>query len=195
MLQLQEIHLGEQHMSANSSSRYSTVAIIFHWLIAILVIVNWRIAEAAEHLQMPEKAEVFGNHKALGMLILVLSLGRLAWRLGHKPPPMPEQASGWEKTLAKSVHVIFYILLIGLPIGGWLASSLTGRPIDFFGIFTIPMLPVGENPEAGKAIFEAHATGGSIMIYLIVLHVLGALKHSFIDKIPGLSRMWFGGSR
>jgi cytochrome b561 len=80
-------------------------------------------------------------------------------------------------------------------LGGWYANSLSGREIDFFGMFVIPALPVGENPDAGKAIFELHATGGSIMIYLIALHILGALKHTFIDKIPGISRMLprFGG--
>lgn len=178
-----------------AQARYSTVAMIFHWVIAILVIWNWRIAENAEHAEMPLKAEIFADHKALGILILVLTLGRLAWRLTHKPPPPPEGMATWEKALSRTVHVIFYVLLIGLPLGGWYANSLSGREIDFFGMFVIPALPVGENPDAGKAIFELHATGGSIMIYLIALHILGALKHTFIDKIPGISRMLprFGG--
>ncbi|MBB3033159.1 cytochrome b [Alteriqipengyuania lutimaris] len=181
-------------MITERRSRYSTGAMIFHWLIAILVIVNWRIAESAEHLEGAEKGAVFANHKALGMLILALTLGRLAWRLTHPLPRLPENYAKWERVLARATHVIFYVLLIGLPLGGWLASSLVDRPIDFFGLFTIPMLPVGTDSDLGGAIFDAHATGGTIMIYLIVLHTLGALKHTFIDRDLGIFRMLpFGG--
>lgn len=177
-------------MTELSQSRYSTVAMLFHWLIAILVIWNWRIAENAEHAASREEAiAIFADHKALGIIILVLTLGRLVWRLGHKAPPMSKLVPQWQRTLGKAVHVIFYILLIGLPLGGWYANSLSGREIDMFGLFTIPPFPVGQNPEAGKAIFDLHATGGSIMIYLIALHILGALKHTFIDKVNGIGRM------
>lgn len=177
-------------MTELSQSRYSTVAMLFHWIIAILVIWNWRIAENAEHAASREEAiAIFADHKALGIIILALSVGRLVWRLGHKAPPMSSLIPQWQQKAAKALHIIFYILLIGLPIGGWLANSLSGREIDMFGMFTIPALPVGENPDAGKAIYEAHATGGSIMIYLIALHILAALKHTFIDKVNGIGRM------
>ena len=90
---------------------------------------------------------------------------------------------------ARTVHVVFYVLLIALPLGAWIANSLTGRSIDMFGLFTIPPLPLGENKSLGSAIFSAHATGGSIFIYLIGLHILGALKHTFFDKNGGIFRM------
>ena len=181
-------------MNIGNQKRYSIGAMIFHWLIAVLVIVNWRIAESAEHLSGPEKGSVFANHKALGMLILVLTLGRLAWRFTHPLPSLPNNYAPWERTLARATHVIFYVLLVGLPLGGWLASSLALRPVDFFGLFTIPMLPVGENKDLAGTIFDAHKTAGTIMIYLIGLHILGALKHTFIDKDLGIFRMLpFGG--
>ena len=66
---------------------------------------------------------------------------------------------------------------------------LSGREIDMFGIFVIPPLPIGENTEAAKAIFGLHATGGNVFIYLIALHILGALKHTFFDKNGGIFRM------
>lgn len=177
-------------MTDAAQRRYSTGAMLFHWVIAIAVIVNWRIAEAAEHTDdIPEKIALFGNHKALGITILLLTLGRLAWRWTHPVPPLPSGLAAWEKALARTVHTIFYVLLIGLPIGGWLANSLTGRDIDFFGLFTIPPLPVGSNEELGGSIFDMHALGGEIFIYLIGLHILGALKHTFIDKNGGIFRM------
>lgn len=173
----------------DTARRYSIGAMIFHWVIAIAVIVNWRIAENAEHAEMPEKAAIFADHKALGILILMLTVGRLLWRWTHPVPPLPSDLAKWEATLARAVHIIFYVLLIGLPLGGWVANSLAGREIDMFGLFTIPPLPVGDDPEAAKTIFGLHATGGSVFIYLIALHILGALKHTFFDKSGGIFRM------
>ncbi|GAA4035129.1 cytochrome b [Parerythrobacter jejuensis] len=177
-------------MTVTGRSKYSTGAMIFHWVIAVAVIVNWRFAEAAEHAATRElAAPIWANHKALGITILVLTLARLAWRLTHKVPPLPDTMKSWERVLSRTVHVIFYAMLIGLPIGGWLGSSYFGGGVDVFGLFSLPALPVGENPDAGKAIFGFHSTGGEILIYLIGLHILGALKHTFIDKSGGLSRM------
>ena len=170
--------------------RYSGVAMALHWIIAIAVIAIWRIAEAAEHAgTREESAAIMVHHKALGITVLVLTLIRLAWRLSHKAPPLPDNYASWERVLARSVHVIFYVMLIGLPLGAWLATSFYGSTIDYWGLFTVPALPVGENPDAGKAIFGLHKTGGSILIYLIGLHILGALKHMVVDKDGTLWRM------
>ena len=168
--------------------RYSGVAMAFHWAIAILVIMNWQIAERAHELRGPDGAAVMGYHKAWGMLILALALGRLIWRLTHPVPPLPSYYAAWEKMLARTVHIIFYVLIIGLPLGAWYANSLGGKPVDFFGLFTIPALPVGENKKLGHSIFEIHQTGGMILIYLAGLHILGALKHTFSTRDGELFR-------
>lgn len=177
-------------MSDANQAKYSTGAMIFHWVIAILVIWNWRIAEAAEGAASRQEAiAIFADHKALGILILVLTAARLGWRLTHPVPALPDRYAGWEKTLSRVVHILFYVMLIGLPLGGWMANSLSGREIDFFGMFVIPALPVGVNEEAGKAVFDLHATGGKALLILVGLHIVGALKHTFVDKVGGLSRM------
>ncbi|MGB3165717.1 MAG: cytochrome b/b6 domain-containing protein [Alteraurantiacibacter sp.] len=80
-------------------------------------------------------------------------------------------------------------LLIGLPVGGWLANSLAERSVDMFAQFTIAPLPIGTNEGLAETIFDAHKLGGSIMVYLIALHLLGALKHTFIDRDGGIFRM------
>lgn len=176
-------------MKADAGRRYSRGAMIFHWLIAILVIMNWRIAEAAEHSEGAIKAEIFNYHKAWGILILVLTLGRLLWRWTHPVPPLSPGLKPWEAKLARFVHVLFYVLLIGLPLGGWLANSLGGREVDFFGMFTVPALPVGENKDLGGQIFDIHAAGAKFLLILVALHVAGALKHTFWDKDGTLFRM------
>lgn len=179
-------------MSDTAQARYSTGAIVFHWLIAILVIVNWRIAEGAEHLEGAAKAAAIAPHKAIGITILVLSALRLLWRLTHTPPALPIQLARWEKALARAMHGIFYVLLIGLPVGGWLASSYAGVPIDYFGLFNVPLLPVSENIDQAKSVIGAHKSGGGLLLILIAIHVLGAAKHHFIDKLPSFARMWPG---
>jgi len=170
-------------------SRYSTGAIVLHWAIAIAVIVTWRIAESAEHASEAQEDAIMADHMAVGMLILLLTALRLIWRLTHTQPAFPHELAGWERVAARIVHFTFYLLLVGLPLMGWLGSSMEGEAIDVFGAFTIPGLPVGPNRGLGHEILEVHGTLGQVMLYLIVLHVLGALKHHFVDRNGELYRM------
>jgi cytochrome b561 len=172
-----------------STSRYSIGAMVLHWAIAIAVIWDWRLADAAEHAPRGQHFAVLQPHFALGMVILVLTLIRLIWRWTHKAPPFPSDLAPWERWLAKAVHVIFYVLLLGLPLMAWIGTSMWNQPTDFFGWFTIPNLPFAENRGTGHELQELHGTLGEVMLWLIVLHVLGALKHQFWDKDGDLYRM------
>ena len=171
-------------------ARYSAVAMAFHWIIAVLVIWNWRLAENAEHAADRATAmAVMDNHKAIGITILALTVCRLAWRITHPLPPLPHNYAGWEKVLARTTHIVFYALLVLLPLGAWLANSMSGRSIDMFGLFEIAPLPLGQNDSLAKTLFGLHGTVAGLMIWLIGLHVLGALKHTFVDKDGGIFRM------
>lgn len=171
------------------TKRYSTGAMILHWAIAIAVIWDWRLAEAAEHAPRGEHFAVLQPHFALGMAILVLTVVRLIWRLIHPAPPFSSDLARWEKVLARMVHVVFYVLLIGLPLMAWIGTSMWNQPTDFFGWFTIPNLPFAENRRTGHDLQELHGTLGEVMLWLIVLHVVGALKHQLWDKDGDLYRM------
>jgi cytochrome b561 len=163
---------------------------ILHWATAIAVIVNWRLAENAEHAATQEEGyAIMGQHFALGMTILGLTVLRIIWRLVKRPPPLAASVKGWEAVVAKTVHLIFYVLLIGLPLGGWIAGSLYGTGVDMFGLFTVPALPAPLNEDLGHEIYEIHGTLGQAMLLLIALHVLGALKHHFIGRDGNLYRM------
>ena len=176
-------------MQTEQGRRYSGVAMLLHWVTAVLVIMNWQIAERAEDFDGPLRGEIMNYHKAFGMTILALTLVRLAWRLAHPSVVRTPDLKRWERLLAKTVHILFYVLLIGLPLGGWLATSLMDRPVDFFGLFTIPELPVGSNKDLGGEVYDVHETGAKFMLLLIVLHVAGALKHTIIDRDGTLWRM------
>lgn len=171
------------------TTRYSAVAMALHWIIAIAVIVDWRLADAAEHAPRGQHFAVLQPHFALGMAILVLTVIRLLWRLRHRPPLLAKHLAPWEAILAKLVHYVFYALLLGLPLMAWIGTSMMRQPIDFFGLFTIPNLPTPATRGPGHELTELHGTLGNIMLWLIVLHVLGALKHQFWDKDGDLYRM------
>ncbi len=96
-------------------TRYSKGAMLLHWLIAIAVIVNWRLAEAGEGVPRDQHLQALGPHMATGILILALSVVRLAWRFTHASPPIGSHLARWEAVLAKVVHIIFYVLLIACP--------------------------------------------------------------------------------
>lgn len=157
--------------------RYTRGAIAFHWLIAALVAVNLLLGFLNDDLGRAARAWLMFFHKATGITILALSVARLGWRLGHRPPAFDAVLAGWERALARLVHALFYVLLIGLPLSGWLLSSSSGRATDWFGLIDIPPLPVSRSDDAHDALEDAHEWIAKGMIGLILLHVAGALKH------------------
>ncbi|MFM9976653.1 MAG: cytochrome b [Sphingomonadaceae bacterium] len=170
---------------------YSRGAIAFHWAIGVLMILN--LAGGLLHESFGEAAvgPIMSLHKATGILILALSVGRLAWRLTHRPPPLAATVKAWEKGMAHAVHWIFYVLMIALPVTGWLMVSAGSRkfPIDFYGLFTVPWLPIAQDRAVAGTFNERHEVLGYVMIALIVLHIAGALKHHLIDRDNTLARI------
>ena len=171
------------------TNRYSGITMILHWLLAIGVIANWRIAEAAEHAPQEDAQAIMAPHFSIGVTLLVLVILRLIWRAIHPPPPLAAHLKPWERGLAKTVHTLFYVLLIAMPLAGWLAMSSFGFGVPVWGLFELPPLPVSESPERGETIIGIHATAGMVMLGLLVLHVLGTLKHTLIDRDGNLFRM------
>lgn len=175
-------------------ARYSRGAIAFHWIIAALIALNFIAAWVAEDLPPEQAAQIMGNHKAFGITILVLAVLRLVWRLTHRPPPRVQALRPWEVALAKVVHIAFYVLMIAIPLAGWAMSSIAARPVSFFGLFTVPMLPLGSDKAVGGLFHDLHENGATLLLVLLALHVAGALKHHFIDRDGTLRRMLPGGA-
>jgi cytochrome b561 len=171
------------------AARYTTGAIWFHWAIAACVIANIAIVDLTEGAAKPVRIQWLGTHKAIGIAVLVLTIGLILWRLGHRPPPQPATMKRWEVVLSKTVHFLFYFLLLALPLTGWIFTSTGGRGIDFFGLFGIPALPVGDSKALHDRVEDIHKLLGSAMLYLGILHILAALKHQFIDRDALLGRL------
>lgn len=167
------------------TARYSTVAIWLHWIIAALVIAELAIGLLHESLLK----SAFFVHKATGITVLALTIVRIVWRLMHRPPPLPAQTPVWEKGMAHATHWMLYGLLLALPLSGWVMVSRVSkrRPLDWFGVFDIPYLPVSE--AAGGVARNAHGLLGWVALALVVLHVAAALRHHLLLRDTVLTRM------
>jgi len=141
---------------------------------------------------MPQRFTIYQWHKSFGITVLLLSLFRLIWRLGHKPPPLPSGMKTWEIAAAKLTHIGFYVLMIGVPLLGWAMVSASKLPIEnqLFFLIPLPDMP-GINPSdaLNKRLANLHEIGAKLIILLLVLHVGAALKHHFIAKDETLARM------
>ena len=175
---------------AEPRSRYSTVSVILHWLIALMILSQVLLITAHEATEGQAISGQFVQiHKAAGLTVLILTLARIGWRLANPAPPMPGTMKGWEKLLARGIHILFYVALIAMPLTGWLASSASGRDISWFGLFNWPLLPIEGGRPVSRQLMDVHELVMKGMYALVALHVLAALKHQFIDRDNVLHRM------
>lgn len=174
---------------AEPRNRYSTVSLILHWVIALAVIAQVLLIMAHDATEGPLSREFVQVHKAVGLTILVLTLGRIGWRLANPLIALPVDMPKWERILARTTQIGFYVVLLAMPLTGWLASSAAGREISWFGLFQWPLLPVGGGREAAGQFMDVHDVAAKLLYLLILLHVVGALKHQFINRDNILHRM------
>ncbi|HEX7028994.1 MAG TPA: cytochrome b [Gammaproteobacteria bacterium] len=173
----------------HSSEKYTGVAQLLHWLIALLVVAQFALAWTADALPRDERpAALMLTHKSIGLTILALAVVRLAWRIMHKPPAFPATMSIIEQWLARLAHWGLYVLILAMPLSGWLMVSAAGRDVEWFWLFTIPA-PMGENEAWGDFFHETHEILAWFLFGLAVFHVLIALWRTFMKKDGTLQRM------
>jgi cytochrome b561 len=170
-------------------ARYSGTAQTFHWVIAALIVTQFVLARMQEHLPLgARKLAILARHKSVGMTILILAILRLAWRLGHAAPPLPEGMRPYERWAARATHIAFYVLLFAMPLTGWMMSSAKNYSVSWFGLFTWPNL-IGKNERAFDLLRSTHDILSNVLFAIAVLHILAALKHHFWDRDDVLVRM------
>lgn len=185
---------------ADSSHRYTTVAIVLHWTIALLIIgqmVGGKLMVDFLADGSSLKFEIYQWHKTFGISILLLSLLRLVWRLLHRPPPLPDGMKGWERAGAQFSHIGFYVLMIGVPLVGWalVSASPFASSVQtyLFGVIPWPHLPFFEGFEDREAVTaflaEIHEYMAFGIAILLVLHIGAALKHHIVNRDDVLTRM------
>jgi len=169
--------------------RYSTPAIVLHWLVALLIFVAFPLGLYMADLPFsPEKLKLFSYHKWIGVTVFTLAALRVAWRLTHTPPPLPASVADWQRRASAIVHGLLYLLILVVPISGWLMSSAKGVQTVWFGVLPLPDL-IGKDKALGHLLAEVHETLNYAMLALVVLHLAAALQHHFIERQPFLQRM------
>ena len=173
---------------AEPRNRYSTVSLFLHWAIAALVVGQIVLITAAE-AEGANRGLWMMLHKSGGMTILILTLVRIGWRIANPAIALPADMRKWQKVFARTTHVLFYVVLLALPLTGWLAGSAAQRGFEYYGLFNFPLLPVGGGRSTAKALMAIHTSLPELLYVLIFLHVAGALKHQFINRDNVLHRM------
>jgi cytochrome b561 len=182
-------------------SRYTLVAIILHWVMALGILALAGIGLAMTHLKLdPLKLfQLYQLHKSIGLTILLAAILRLAWRLINRPPALPAAMTQFARKAAEGSHFLLYFLLIALPLTGWalVSASVLDIPTVLYGIVPWPHLPILSTLDNKKPVEDAlklvHAYGAWALIALVAAHAGAALHHHFIAKDNVLRRMLPGG--
>lgn len=171
------------------STRYSGTAMALHWLMAALMVAGFVLGLYMTELALsPQKLRLYAWHKWVGVTVFALLWLRLVWRLIQRPPsPLP--APAWQQRAASFIHGLLYVLMVAVPVSGWLMSSAGGFQTVWFGVLPLPDL-LAKNPPLFELLKEVHEALGNGLAVAVGLHVLGALKHYFIDRDGTLTRMW-----
>jgi len=175
-------------MLENTKISYGLVSRLFHWIMALMMIIM--VAVALNMTEMPPgdtKWQLYGLHKATGLLIFILAGFRLWWRARNPVPDLPKDLPEWIRKGADYNTKLLYGIIFLMPITGFVMSSFGGHPISFYGLFMIP--PLAEKSPLGAFGHEAHYWISIALYFSFAGHVAAALYHHFIRKDNVLLRM------
>jgi len=180
-------------------TRYDAVAMSLHWVIALLILLDFALAmsfsrfDPGDALYLPAAYEL---HMSLGGCVLVLSVARVIWRLTHPRPPLPDMLLPL-RWLARASHFLLYVFMVVAPVSGWLVLSLRHKATSVFGLFrwAWPSLPAIAHMARPERVFwhdhllPLHVQMSYVGMCLVALHVTAALYHHFGRRDDVLVRM------
>lgn len=171
-----------------TTERYNLAARSLHAAIAVLIICN--LLTGLLHEPLKSIGWLMPLHKSMGLTVLLLSVVRLVLRLTWKKPPYPPSLAAWEKTVAAAWHGVLYVLMIAMPLSGWIFTSSGPYPLSWFGLFDWPRLAVSRGDAIVGAAHEFHEIVAYVMLVLVVGHILAALRHQVLLRDNLMRRMW-----
>jgi cytochrome b561 len=171
------------------TDHYPATSKLLHWLVAIRVLTTAPVAIVMTRVgKGPTQDILYNFHKSLGVLILILMILRLINRLAVGALSADPAIEYWQKAVSSFVHASLYVLLLAMPIVGYIANSAYGAPTPFFGLFNLPPI-VGKDEALATQLFTIHRWTGWLVIALVLMHVGAALYHQFIRQDSVLKRM------
>lgn len=174
--------------------RYSLLARLLHWTVALLLLVQIGLGFGADWSDRPMSDRLLDQHVRFGILIFGLMILRLSWRMTVCPPPLPEDIAGWRKAAADAAHNALYVLLFIMPVTGYVLWAWIGPTLDWWGAGRIPIVFRGGENELWRSVAGyGHEYGAYAVSALVLLHIAAALHHQFVQR-DGLigRRMGFG---
>jgi cytochrome b561 len=176
----------------NAPRAYGEVAIVLHWLLAVLIVAAFFLGLSMVDLPFsPRRFRFFNWHKWLGVAVLALSAARLLWRAaGHPPPAAPAGMPAWQLTAFRATHVVFYALFFAVPLLGWAYTSAVGVPVVFLGWLPLPDFVPRDKALGDEVLKPLHQITSYVLAAVVVVHVAAAFKHHFIARDRLLVRMW-----
>ena len=174
----------------NDAQRYGLVTKLLHWSTALLIIgligLGWWMVDLSYFDRWYNRA--LSWHRAFGMVVFALGVLTLAWR-GVSPSPGPQAGlRAWERRAAVGMHHLLFLMVLALPVSGYLISTSAGQGIDFFGWFEIPAI-IAIGTRARDLAIAAHYYLAYATLGLAALHAAAAVKHQFIERDGTLARM------
>ena len=168
---------------------YSRTAKGLHWLIALLILGLLGLGFYMHDLPLsPQKLQLYSWHKWAGVTVFLLVIVRLAWRVTHQPPALPAGMPRWQQWAAHTTHLLLYVLMLAIPLSGWLMSSAKGFQTVWFGVLPLPDL-LAKDKALGDLLQTLHMSLNLLLVALLVAHVGASLKHHFIYKDDVLLRI------
>ncbi|MEX3634226.1 cytochrome b [Paraburkholderia sp. BR14320] len=175
---------------AHAPTRYHGAAIALHWLIAALMIggfyIGWIMTDIPGFT--PTKLKYFSWHKWIGVTVFALALLRVLWRATHRAPALDAATPLWQRAAAHLVHGLLYLLMLAIPLSGYFYSSAAGIQVVYLGIVPLPTI-IGPDQALKATLRTVHVLLNYTLLALVLMHVLAALKHQFVDRDGLLARM------
>jgi cytochrome b561 len=177
-------------LASKNFERYTSLAVILHWLIALLLVWGFTLGWVMEGIPKtsPDKMLYVSWHKWIGVTVGFLVIVRIAWRITHQPPALPHTVPDWQRYASHSVHALLYFLMLAIPLTGYFYSSAAGRPVVYLGLIPLPPI-IAPNPDLKSLLKTLHVTFNYTLLGVLGLHIAAALKHHFIDRDQVLARM------
>jgi cytochrome b561 len=177
-------------MHAGAGHAYTTTAIALHWIIAALIAAGFSLGWTMTRIPgiTPDKLRFFSWHKWIGVTVLALALTRIVWRATHLAPPLPANMSAWQRCAANAVHIALYLLMIAIPVSGYLYSSAANVPVVYLGIVPLPKL-IAPDSALKAWLKTVHIVLDYALFVLVLGHAAAAVKHEWIDRDGLLRRM------
>ncbi|GGA85911.1 cytochrome b [Arenimonas soli] len=173
----------------NTTERWGWVSISIHWLTVLMVLSLVVVGLVMQELaNSPTKIEVYALHKSFGLTVFALTVLRLLWRLFAGTPAAAAGVPRWQQLAAQASHAALYVILLAMPLSGWLYNSASGFPLKWFGLFGLPKLS-GYDPDVKAFALAMHEWLFIALAVIVTVHAAAALKHHYFDRDATLSRM------